>query len=147
MSNVLKLNRNLSDLEFYQNAETLQGEIMRLMMNENVVPKRYRQIFSIPMMGYTIALMEHIASANAIYPKQPILFQEAALRREYQDKAIIAVHDMYQLLQCILRTLPVPAGKMEKVNSMLVREEELLIAWRKSDYARFLRQFNLPVKK
>ena len=63
MSNVLKLNRNLSDMEFYQNAETLQGEIMRLMMNENVVPKRYRQIFSIPMMGYTIALMEHIASA------------------------------------------------------------------------------------
>ena len=140
MSNVLKINRNLSEMEFYQNAETLQGEIMRLMMNEKVVPKRYRQIFAFPMMGYTIALIEHIASANAIYPK---LLREAELRREYQDKAVIAVHDMYQLLQCILRTLSVPAGTMEKVTSMLVREEELLIAWRKSDYARFLRQFNL----
>lgn len=140
MSNVLKINRNLSEMEFYQNAETLQGEIMRLMMNEKVVPKRYRQIFAFPMMGYTIALIEHIASANAVYPK---IQREAELRREYQDKAVIAVHDMYQLLQCILRTLSVPAGTMEKVTSMLVREEELLIAWRKSDYARFLRQFNL----
>ena len=140
MSNVLKINRNLSEMEFYQNAETLQGEIMRLMMNEKVVPKRYRQIFAFPMMGYTIALIEHIASANAVYPK---IQREAELRREYQDKAVIAVHDMYQLLQCILRTFSVPAGTMEKVTSMLVREEELLIAWRKSDYARFLRQFNL----
>lgn len=49
MSNVLRRNRATSEVEFIHNATRIRREVTSMVMNEKVFPKRYRFVYSIPM--------------------------------------------------------------------------------------------------
>ena len=51
MSNVLRRNRATSEAEFIHNAIWIRKEITSMVMNEKVFPKRYRFVYSIPMIN------------------------------------------------------------------------------------------------
>ena len=134
---VLKRNRSESQLEFYNTATKVRAELTRFVMNEKVVPKRWRPVFTFPMVEHLIKLFDSITAANTIYPQN---LREAVKRREYQTEAIITVEQIFQLLQYLLTTLPVDANKFRPVTQLLIEEAKLLRGWRKADY-KFIKEF------
>ena len=140
---VLARNRSESQLEFYNTATKIRAEMTRFVMNEKIVPKRYRPVFAFPMVNHLIALFDNITAANTIYPQKPkdendkatmeLYLKEVMKRREYQTKAIITVEQIFQLLQYMLTTLPVAANKFQPVTELLMKEAQLLRGWRKAD--------------
>ena len=127
---VLKSKRNQSQLEFYHTATVIRAEITRFVMNEKIVPKRWRPIFTFPMVEKAIHLIDCIVAANTIYPQDEHEMQQ---RRDYQTEAIITVEQMLQLLQFMLTTLNVEADKFQPVTDLLVKESALIRGWRKSN--------------
>ncbi len=78
---VLKRNRSESHLEFYHTATIIRSDLTRFVMNEKIVPKRWRPIFTFPMIERVNRLMDNITAANTIYPQN---LREAEIRRDYQ---------------------------------------------------------------
>ena len=107
---VLKNKRSESQLEFYHTATLIRAELTRFVMNEKIVPKRWRPVFTFPMVEKIIKLIDYITAANTIYPQN---LREAERRRDYQTQAIITVEQILQLLQYILTTLPVNPDKFQ----------------------------------
>ena len=135
---VLKRNRSESQLEFYNTATLIRSELTRFVMNDKIVPKRWRPVFTFPMVAHVLSMMDNITAANTIYPH---CLREAEMRRDYQTKAIISVEQIFQLLQFLLTTLPVNANKFQPVTELLVKEAQLLRGWRKTDYAKFVSKY------
>ncbi|MBO6292723.1 MAG: hypothetical protein J6N51_10795 [Selenomonas sp.] len=135
---VLKRNRSESHLEFYHTATLIRAELTRFVMSEKIVPKRWRPVFTFPMVERVIRLMDNITAANSIYPQN---LREAEMRRDYQTQAIITVEQIFQLLQFMLTTLSVSPDKFQSVTELLVKEAQLLRGWRKADSAKFIKQF------
>lgn len=134
---VLKRNRSESHLEFYHTATIIRSDLTRFVMNEKIVPKRWRPIFTFPMIERVNRLMDNITAANTIYPQN---LREAEARRDYQTAAIITVEQIFQLLQFMLDTLSVNPDKFQPITEMLIKESALLRGWRKADY-KFITQF------
>ncbi len=135
---VLKRFRSESALEFYNTAITIRAELTRFVMNEKIVPKRYRPVFTFPMTNLLIKLVNNITAANTIYPKS---LAEAEKRRDYQTEAIINVEQIFQHLQYILDTLPADPDKFQPVTELLVKEAQLLRGWRKAG-CKFIKEFS-----
>lgn len=134
---VLKNKRSESQLEFYHTATIIRAELTRFVMNDKIVPKRWRPVFTFPMTEKVIRLFDYITAANTIYPQNR---REAEMRRDYQTKAIITVEQILQLLQFMLTTLSVDPDKFQPITELLVKEAALLRGWRKSDN-KFLEKF------
>ena len=134
---VLKRNRSESHLEFYHTATIIRSDLTRFVMSEKIVPKRWRPVFTFPMIERVNRLMDNITAANTIYPQN---LHEAERRRDYQTLAIITVEQIFQLLQYMLDTLSVNPDKFQAVTEMLVKESALLRGWRKADN-KFIEQF------
>lgn len=127
---VLKNKRSESQLEFYHTATLIRTELTRFVMNEKIVPKRWRPVFTFPMVDKVIKLFDYITAANTIYPQN---LREAERRRDYQTQAIIVVEQILQLLQYMLTTLSIDPDKFQPVTELLVKEAALLRGWRKAD--------------
>lgn len=135
---VLKNNRTKSELEFYHTATVIRNELTKFVMNEKNIPKRWRPIFTFPMVEKVIALIDNIVAANSIYPVDK---HEVMMRRDYQTQAIIIVEQILQLLQFLLSTLEINPDKLQPVVELLIKESSLLRGWRKSDNAKFKDKF------
>lgn len=127
---VLKNKRSQSKLEFYHTAILIRNELTKFVMNEKIVPKRWRPVFTFPIIDKGILLVDHITAANTIYPQN---VHEAERRRDFQTDAIIVVEQIIQLLQYMLSTLNLDPNKFQPITEMLLKESTLLRGWRKSD--------------
>jgi len=99
-------------------------------MSDKNVPKRWRPVFTFPMVEKVICLIDCITAANTIYPQN---LHEYEMRRDYQTKAIITVEQIVQLLQFMMMTLPINPDKFQPITEMLMKEAALLRGWRKAD--------------
>lgn len=131
---VLKNKRNQSQLEFYHTATIIRAELTRFVMNENNVPKRWRPVFTFPMVDKLIQLFDCITAANTIYPQNE---HEVEMRRNYQTEAIITVEQIIQLIQYMISTLPIDIDKLQSTTELLLKESALLKGWRKSDNTKY----------
>ena len=129
---VLKKQRSESQLEFYHTATLIRADLTRFVMNEKIVPKRWRPVFTFPMIEKVIQLVDCITAANTIYPQN---LHEFELRRDSQTEAIITVEQILQMLQFMMTTLQVDPNKFQPVTELLMKEGALLRGWRKSDNA------------
>ena len=127
---VLKNKRGESQMEFYHTATLARAELTKFVMNDSIVPKRWRPVFTFPIIEKVIALIDNITAANTIYPQN---MHEYEMRRDYQTKAIINVEQIIQLLQFMLSTLPINADKFQPITELLMKEGALLRGWRKAD--------------
>jgi hypothetical protein len=64
MSNVLRRNRATSEAEFLHNACRIRTEVTKMVMNEKVIPKKYRYVYAIPMIDICRDLVKN---ANTYY--------------------------------------------------------------------------------
>lgn len=135
---VLKSKQNLSNLEFYRTATIIRADLTRFVMNEKNVPKRWRPVFTFPMIEKLTELIDVIIAANTIYPQS---FHEAEMRRDYQTKAIIVLEQIQQELIFLLSTLPVDPDKLQPIEELILKELALVKGWRKSDYSKIYCKF------
>lgn len=137
MSNVLARKRGISEMEFYNNAREIRAELTRLLMNEKIVPKRWRPVFTYPTIDLIKQLFSCMVQANGIYPYKPEQVEE---RKRLQQYCIGYCEDIFDQLQYMIETLNYQEintenqlhKRIEYVCNLLEREEILLAGWKKS---------------
>lgn len=113
---------------------------------EHVVRQRYAfgsdQAASVP--GYIFLLanhrnrfdflsaqvVEYIRAANTIFPQS---LSECDLRREYQDRALVACEQLIAELQQIIEVFKVDINRYKQYVESIDREIGLIKSWRQSD--------------
>lgn len=103
-------------------------------MNEKNVPKRWKFIFTFPLIKKGQKLVDMIAAANAIFPKNEHEYQ---LRKDYQQQGLIIIDQILQELQFMLDMLSINPDKMQTIVELCIKETKLLKSWRTSDKSRF----------
>ena len=130
MSNVLLRMRSMSKLEFWRNGSEVRADLTRYLMRENIVPKRYNQVFRNPGIDLARKMMEEITAANTIYPTTEA---EVEQRRYHQNEAIAACEQIIQHLQWLVETLPVAVSSTDSIVEKVNKEVALLKGWRKEN--------------
>lgn len=96
MSNVLERYRGISDMEFYRNARRLNKALIRFLMSDRNLPKKWRSVYAYP----TVLMMEHMFDlmyeANRIYTRTA---EKVAERKELQDGCIDCCVQIFGKLQ------------------------------------------------
>ena len=143
MSNVLARLQGVSDMEFYRVALDLNTELSAFLMSEKNVPKKWRAVYTYPILALMESLFDYIEDANAIWPNTDDLVAE---RKRLQKECINCVTKIYGKLQRSMRVvwwqkLHMDESSPERcrieyhmtaIGEMLNREEALLTGWRKS---------------
>lgn len=126
MSNVLRRNRATSEVEFIHNATRIRREVTSMVMNEKVFPKRYRFVYSIPMINLC---RELVKSANTYYNCVGEDDDEAFLYKRKKE----ALMNMYDRCEDILaemqdarERLHIKMSVREQVVGLIVDEENLI---------------------
>jgi len=126
MSNVLRRNRATSEVEFIHNAARIRKEVTSMVMNEKVFPKRYRFVYSIPMIDLC---RELVKNANIYYDCVGEDNDESFL---YNRKKV-ALMNMYDCCEEILsemqdarERLHIKMSVRERVVGLIDDEEELI---------------------
>ena len=123
MSNVLARNRQLTKLDFYNNAVTLRKEIVSFVMNEKNVPKKWRFVLVIPTIEVAENLVNDVTLANSYFPSS---IKNCEKRKEQFVEAIADCEILYQKLQFIIDTVPVNINKLYPLGKMISQEIKLL---------------------
>lgn len=126
MSNVLRRNRATSEVEFIHNAARIRREITSMVMNEKVFPKRYRFVYSIPMIDLC---RELVKNANTYYNCVGEDDNESFLYKRKKE----ALMNMYDCCENILaemqdarERLHIKMSVRERVVGFIVDEKELI---------------------
>lgn len=148
MSNVLSRFRKISEMEFYKNAVELRCALSGFVMQEKYIPKKWRPILAYPTVNLLNQMMEHIISANGIYPYSGGKLDHELLhrRKELQAQAVADCEALFDRLQFIMdefhfsrmgtgldmgiapqKELP---AQLVYIGSLLEHEETLLKEWR-----------------
>jgi hypothetical protein len=147
---VLKNKRGLSKLEFYHTARKLREDITNLLLRDFGVRDKVRKMktedhkevtiieeypdwlivnFRQNIIGILRSLMLNITAGNTIYPTT---MDELALRRRYQNGAIINCEQLLQEMIYCSDILPVKLEKFLPYVETVEFEIKLLKGWRKS---------------
>lgn len=143
MSNVIERYRRTSQMEFFKNALELQEDMMKFLLREKNVPRKYRGVVTYPIIEKFDELFDLMRQANRIYADTET---STAARREAQTACIRKVDDIYYLLQRAVSLLwkdklksKTPSAEQQRLRNALndfatrlKHEEELLTGWRKS---------------
>ncbi|MEG0791685.1 MAG: hypothetical protein RSG23_08650 [Gordonibacter sp.] len=130
MSGVVERNRSLSRLEFYQNALALRVEVNRIMVNEKIVPKRYRLTNAVPTIETARSVVVNVNTANAFFPNTA---HNVLMRKHYMTLAIADCEQLKLDLMCMIELGFVDSvNRLERVVEMVEREIALLKGARKN---------------
>lgn len=137
MSSVLARKRGISTMEFYKSAVALRDTLTKALMNESIVPKRWRPVFTFPIIDLLKDLFGHLIAANNIYPNSP---ERVAARKQMQRFALDDLERIDDQLQYLLSTLyygkidadhNMPA-QLEAAGDLIDHTDMLIKSWRKS---------------
>ena len=131
MSNVYARNRKETHLQFMVNALELQKEIIKLVIREKIVPKKFRFIIGIDLVKKVNELVDNLTFANNIYT---IDEETISTRLIYQLEARANCYQLQNLLICL--TNCVETFKNEhcvQFIDKIAHEIELINGWIKSN--------------
>lgn len=121
-------------MQFFQTAVDIQDKLIEFCMKEEIIPKKYRFIYAIPIIQTAQELVDNIVDANTIYVKSN---EDAIERRKYQQRASGDCEKLLQKLQSLRRVRKISGNKMEEITGMIISEKGYITAWRKSDNKRY----------
>lgn len=137
MSSVLARKRGLSEMEFYRVAVDIKLKYPNVIMNENIVPKRWRPWYMTTINAALDSMMEYILAANRIYPYHP---EEVTERKRLQQLALIKLDVLDDKLQELVdrhfqgrvyADRPIH-GDLVELGDLIDRENMFLTRWRTS---------------
>ena len=127
MSGVFSRFHKPTGVEYWDNAEDLDGELYRILTNEKIVPKSRRFIYTIPILNMMTHEWNYLSVAYDTYPsgdeaEEKLRKKKAALRkaRDVND-AIIR-----QLQVMCLRHPEIDVDKLDRLGDLLSKESALL---------------------
>ena len=124
MSNVFKRYHTPTGNEFYDKLVFISTELTRLVMNEKIVPKKYRYVYSIPIINKLNQLRDDIKAEMTLYPTSEKLVE---YKKDIWQRAIIHNEQIIELVQTMLIELPsINIDKFENVGNALVEESAIL---------------------
>ncbi len=121
-------------MQFFQTAVDIQDELIEFCMNENNIPKKYRFVYTMPIIEHGQQLVNDVVDANTIYVKTN---EDAIDRRRYQQKASGECEKILQKLQSLRRVRGVDSEQLKKIVGMVISEKGYITAWRKADNQRY----------
>lgn len=143
MSNVLERHRGISEMDFYVTAINIRHELTTFLMREKNVPKRWRSIYTYPIINLSQAQIDLIVDANNIFAFKPEQVEE---RKAKQQICINYCDRIFERLQAMMvdlwwDVLHRPDDDADKIRiqkfidnmgKLLVVEEDRLKGWRRS---------------
>lgn len=127
MSNVYARNRKETKLQFMINAIELQKDIVKTILREKVVPKKYRLMLGTDIIRKINELIDNLTYANNIFVTNEELLINRLL---YQEQAKSNCYQLQNLLICL--TNCVDTFKNEDCTKFIDRiahEIELINGW------------------
>lgn len=121
-------------LEVIANARNLSAYTIKITSNEKVFPKRYRWSFTGKIVDETIDMYKNLTLANSV---RVITASDKELRRKYQVKALAQTYDILALINLAYDLFNLSTDRVKYWTEMIVKQQELIRAWRKSDSARY----------
>lgn len=126
MSNVLRRNRATSEVEFIHNAVAIRNNITSMVMNEKVFSKKYRYIYTVPMIDIC---RELVRNATIYYDCIGEDDDESFLYNRKRT-ALMNMYDCCENLlaemQAARESFHIKMSIREKVVGLIVDEEELV---------------------
>lgn len=130
MSNVFSRFHTPTGNEFYDKGIIIERELVRLCMNERIVPKKYRYVYGIPIINHAHRLMDYISAEMTLYPTSEELVERK--KNIWQD-AIICCEQIIRKIQTMIYDLPTADPyKFENVGKLLIEESKILRECRKN---------------
>lgn len=128
MSQVFQRNRKEADTDFLSLAADIRLEVLSLVSNENVVPKRKRLILGVPMAETARSLVYNVNRANRFYPSNSFNVLE---RKRYLGLAMADCDQLEQDLQCLIALKCASPGRLERIADMISDESQKVSKKRK----------------
>ena len=127
MSNVLKRNRQISQIEYLNSAINIRTEITKMVMREQVIPKRYRYVYSIPIIDKCRELVNN-AYAYHTYVQYDDGTESIYIKKREALMAMITACDniSHELLAAKRQLNNIRIGPYERVVALIVDEKGLI---------------------
>lgn len=140
MSSVLERFRSISEMQFYVTAQTIRHEIRAFVMNDKNVPKRYRSVYTYPIINLVQEMIDYIIDGNDVYTFTPDRVTERKQKFQLAINCIPKIYErfqgaIYDLWWDTIRSNPGQPGfarrlQLEdaifKIGKLLEEEEKLL---------------------
>lgn len=126
MSNVLRRKRSISEVEFLDKAKRIRTEITRIAMNEKAIPKRYRFVYSIPMIDICRDLMKNANTYYNCVGEDDDHFHLYERKRTALENMLDCCSNLLSELQSAREQFYIKMSVRELVVGLIVDEEELI---------------------
>ena len=126
MSNVLRRNRAISEMEYIHTAIAIRNEVTRLVMNEKIIPKRYRYVYSIPMIDICRKLIENANTYCNCAGEDDQEFFLYKRKKEALYNMRDCCYNLLAELQSAREQFYIKMSFREKVVGLIVDEERLI---------------------
>ena len=117
--------RSVSSQEFFNTALKINADVLSLVSRDDVIPKRYRFLISVPVAETAREIVVEINRAEAFYPSNAA---NVLQRKKHYNLAIAACEQLYLDIQTIIgnKRLPATAAKFEAVATAILTEIKLI---------------------
>ena len=112
-------------MQFFQTAVDIQNELIKFCMNENNIPKKYRFVYTMPIIAEGQALVNNVVSANTIFVKTN---EEVIDRRHYQNEANANCEKILQQLQSLRTVRGADSEQLKIIVGMIISEKGYITA-------------------
>ena len=121
---VYKRNRKETSTQYVVVAQNLQVAVIKYMMNERYVPKKWRYMLAHGAMRISSDILDNVIGGYRTFPNTEERLLE---RKRYLDKAVVGCYQLQSRLLCMVRTIDtVNAENLGNITSLLLDEIELL---------------------
>ena len=121
---VYKRNRKETSTQYVVVAQNLQVAIIKYMMNEKYVPKKWRYMLAHGAMRISSDILDNVIGSYRTFPNTEERLLE---RKRYLDRAVVGCYQLQSRLLCMVRTIDtVNAENLGNITSLLLDEIELL---------------------
>lgn len=111
-------------------AQNLQEKVLRYMMNEKRVPKKWRYLLAHAAIKKVCELVDNVIGSNKTFPNNE---ERLKIRNDYLEKAVVNCYQLGNQLQLMIRVIDtVDANNLKEISSLLLDEIELLRKTRKN---------------
>ena len=121
---VYKRNRKETSTQYVVVAQNLQVAVIKYMMNERYVPKKWRYMLAHGAMRISSDILDNVIGSYRTFPNTEERLLE---RKRYLDRAVVGCYQLQSRLLCMVRTIDtVNAENLGNITSLLLDEIELL---------------------
>lgn len=121
---VYKRNRKETATQYVVTAQALQVAVIKYMMTEKYVPKKWRYMLAHGAMRISSDILDNVIGSYKTFPNTE---ERLAERRRYLDRANVGCYQLQSRLLCMARTIEtVTAENLGSITSLLLDEIELL---------------------